>query len=67
MGKHTFLPPFLCPVWWTEKHSSTHVTGDDAGPGVRGERDDAVSGLSQDGADFGAAHDALKEGRRQKA
>lgn len=50
-----------------EKYVSvTHVTGDDAGPGVRGERDDSVSGLSQDGADLLTTQDALKEGKRQK-
>lgn len=43
------------------------MTGDDAGPGVRGERDDAVSGFSQDGADLLTTHDALKEEKRQKA
>lgn len=42
------------------------MTGDDAGPGVRGERDDSVSGLSQDGADLLTTQDALIEGKRQK-
>lgn len=52
----------MCP----EKYISTHVTGDDAGPGVCGERDDAVSGLSQDGARFLTTHDALKKGQGRR-
>lgn len=50
----------------TGKHISTHVAGDDARLGVRGERDDSVPGLSQDGARFVTAQDALKERQRQK-
>lgn len=37
------------------------MAGDDSGPGVRRERDDSVSGLSQDGAGFLTTQDPLRE------
>lgn len=45
----------------TWRHLDAHVAGDDSGPGVCCQRDDSVSGLSQDGAGFLTTQDPLRE------
>lgn len=42
------------------------MAGDDSGPGVCCERDDSVSGLSQDGAGFLTTQDPLRREERRR-
>lgn len=50
----------------TGRRFNTHMAGDDSGLGVRSQRHDSVSGLSQDRAGFLATQDPLREEERER-